>query len=230
MGRVARWCSVGTAAIVGLFLTLVLLLQHDLVRAPTIDGTVIEHAVARHPPLLDKAFSLPSASRYGRTIYYQTHSSFCGPASLVNVFRSVGDNIVDERAMLAGTGKCGLGFCWLGLTLDEVAEIARSHGRQRVTILRDLSPDSFREHLRQSNDPHFRYIINFARARIFGSGGGHHSPIGGYLETDDKVLVLDVNRNFGPWVIDRERLYQAMNTLDGSTKRGLLMLESRVRP
>jgi len=34
---------------------------------------------------------------------------------------------------------------------------------------------------------------NFNRAQIFGAGVGHHSPIGGYLEAEDLVFVLDVN-------------------------------------
>ena len=48
------------------------------------------------------------------------------------------------------------------------------------------------------NDFSRRYVINFARAPIFGSGVGHHSPIGGYLEAEDLVLVLDVNEKFKP--------------------------------
>jgi hypothetical protein len=51
-------------------------------------------------------------------------------------------------------------------------------------------------HLKRSNDPAHRYIINFDRKMIFGAGGGHHSPIGGYLENEDLVFVLDVNRDY----------------------------------
>ena len=75
------------------------------------------------------------------------------------------------------------------------------------------------------NDSSRRYVINFARAPIFGSGVGHHSPIGGYLEAEDLVLVLDVNEKFKPWLVERSRLYDAMNTVDGDKKRGLLRIE-----
>jgi hypothetical protein len=92
-------------------------------------------------------------------------------------------------------------------------------------VLRDLTAESFREHLRRANDPNRRYIINFARERIFGAGVGHHSPIGGYLEAEDLVFVLDVNRNFQPWLIERSRLFSAMDTFDGDKKRGLLLIE-----
>jgi hypothetical protein len=70
-----------------------------------------------------------------------------------------------------------------------------------------------------------RYVVNFSRALIFGAGVGHHSPIGGYLETEDLVLVLDVNEKFKPWLVERPRLYNAINTNDGDKKRGLLRIE-----
>jgi len=68
-------------------------------------------------------------------------------------------------------------------------------------------------------------VINFRRREIFGAGGGHHSPIAGYLENEDLVFVLDVNENFRPWLVERSRLFAAMNTLDGDKKRGLLLIE-----
>lgn len=68
-------------------------------------------------------------------------------------------------------------------------------------------------------------IVNFSRREIFGAGTGHHSPIGGYLEAEDLVFVLDVNRDYQPWLIERVRLYAAMDTWDGKKKRGLLLIE-----
>jgi hypothetical protein len=130
-----------------------------------------------------------------------------------------------EGKVLAGTGRCWTGVCILGLTLDELAEVARVHTSRKVTILRDLSEDEFLEHLRRSNDPGRRYIVNFDRAQIFGAGVGHHSPIGGYLEAEDLVFVLDVNSDYQPWLVERKRLFAAINTFDGDKKRGLLLIE-----
>ena len=56
-------------------------------------------------------------------------------------------------------------------------------------------------------------------------GAGHHSPIGGYLENEDLVFVLDVNRDYRPWLVERTRLFDAMNTWDGDKKRGMLLIE-----
>ena len=108
----------------------------------------------------------------------------------------VGETAATEADVLAGTGRCWTGICFMGLTLDELAEITRMHTKRTVTVLRDLAPETFHELLRHANDPGRRYVINFSRDPIFGAGGGHHSPIGGYLEDEDLVFVLDVNREF----------------------------------
>lgn len=184
----------------------------------------INTSVIRSDELLDRAWRLPTAATFNRTITWQTNGSLCGPASLANSFRSLGDDKRTEAEVLRGTGRCPLGFCLMGLTLDELAEVAR-HSNRKVTVLRDLTPDDFREHLRRSNDPSRRYIANFSREPVFGAGVGHHSPIGGYLEAEDLVFVLDVNGEFQPWLIERERLYSALTTFDGSKKRGLLLIE-----
>jgi hypothetical protein len=127
--------------------------------------------------------------------------------------------------VLAGTGRCWTGICILGLTLDKLAEAARANTSRKITVLRDLSEEQFREHLRSSNDPGRRYVVNFNRAQIFGAGVGHHSPIGGYLEDEDLVFVLDINSDYQPWLVERTRLFAAVNTLDGDRKRGLLLIE-----
>ena len=57
------------------------------------------------------------------------------------------------------------------------------------------------------------------------SGVGHHSPIGGYLEAEDLVFILDVNPEYQPWLVERKRLFEAVNTLDGNKRRGLLLNE-----
>lgn len=182
------------------------------------------------PALLEQAWALPVAATYQQdALIYQPRVSWCGPTSVANVQVSVG---VDPQAapdkVLEGTGYCRLGECIPGLTLDELAEIAEQKldGRE-VTVLRDLSLDEFREHMRHANDPDRRYIINFLRGPLFREGGGHHSPIGGYLEQQDLVFVLDVNESYAPWLVETERLHAAIDTVDGSTdkKRGLLLIQ-----
>ena len=51
----------------------------------------------------------------------------------------------------------------MGLSLDELAEVTRLKVNRIVTVLRDLSPDKFQQHLRRANETGRRYIINFSR-------------------------------------------------------------------
>ena len=173
---------------------------------------------------MDRAFGEAKARGYTPELYWQHNGSTCGPASLVNAFRSQGRAVADEGEVLDRGGVCPMGMCMAGLTLDELAQLARDAGAMDVELHRDMNPQGFRELLRQANDPAKRVVVNFHRKPIFGTGGGHHSPIGGYLEAEDLVLVLDVNESYGPWLIERERLFAAVDTLDGEQKRGLLVI------
>jgi hypothetical protein len=185
----------------------------------------IQSSVIRSPELMDRAWTLPVAATFGRNVTFQSNGSRCGPASIANAFRSVGEEETTEAEVLDGTGMCWTGFCIIGLTLDELADLARKKTERKVSVLRDLTADEFREHMKHANDPGRRYIVNFTREKIFGAGAGHHSPIGGYLEAEDLVLVLDVNEDYKPWLVERQRLFSAMDTLDGDKKRGLLLIE-----
>jgi Phytochelatin synthase len=185
----------------------------------------IASSVNRAPELVERAWRLPVAATFQRQVSWQSNGSRCGPAAVANAYRSLGEPANTEGKVLAGTGRCWTGVCILGLTLDELAEVARANTSRKITILRDLSAEQFREHLRHSNDPGRRYIVNFSREQIFGAGVGHHSPIGGYLEAEDLVFILDVNSAFQPWLVERTRLFAAVNTIDGGKKRGLLLIE-----
>ena len=185
----------------------------------------IASSVSRTPGLMERAWRLPVAVTFNRALTWQSNGSRCGPAAVANVYRSLGDAAITESKVLAGTGRCWTGVCIFGLTLDELAEVARVNTRRKVTVLRDFSEEQFREHLRRSNDRSRRYIVNFSRRPLFGAGVGHYSPIGGYLEAEDLVFVLDVNQDYRPWLVERARLFEAVNTFDGDKKRGLLLIE-----
>jgi hypothetical protein len=179
------------------------------------------------PALLARAWALPVAAEYRSGFDFQGNPSFCGPTSMVDVMRSLHQG-GDQKTVLDGTGiSTFLGVLPGGISLDQVAIIARTRLKKEVTVVRDIDLATFREHLRRTNDPSRRYVVNFTRGPLFGTGGGHHSPIGGYLGDEDLVLVLDVNRKYGAWLVKPERLYEAMNTTDRGTgkKRGLLVIE-----
>jgi hypothetical protein len=149
---------------------------------PSVSQEAILSSVTRTPALMEQAWRLPVAASFRGQMVWQSNASLCGPSSLANVFHSLGHRASTEDAVLAGTSKCWTGYCIMGLTLDELGEVARVKTDYTVSVIRDLTPNEFLEHLRRSNDMSRRYVINFSRASIFGSGAGHHSPIGGYLE------------------------------------------------
>lgn len=212
--------------ILGLVLAAGLLAAGALVVGQSkVPPSAIASSVTRTPELVDRAWRLPAAATFDRHVAWQSNGSRCGPAAIANVNRSLGEAAVTEDKVLAGTGKCWTGLCIFGLTLDELADVARAHTNRTVTVLRNLGQEQFREHLRRSNDRSRRYVVNFDRKPIFGAGVGHHSPIGGYLEPEDLVFVLDVNADYRPWLIEARRLYEAVDTLDGDKKRGLLLIE-----
>lgn len=179
------------------------------------------------PVLLQKAWALPVAAAYHADIESQHNGSVCGPTSLADVLHSLKEP-GNQESVLQGTGfSTVMGYLPQGLTLDQLAEIARQKLHRKVTVLRDLDLAAFREQLSRANDPSRRYVINFSRGPLFATGGGHHSPIAAYLSQEDLVLVLDVNKNYGPWLVKSDRLYEAMNTVDATAqkKRGLLLIE-----
>jgi hypothetical protein len=179
------------------------------------------------PVLLQRAWALPVAMLYRSDIVFQRNASVCGPTSIVNVLHSL-HQPGDQSSVLEGTGiSTVFGYLPEGVTLDQLAEIARHKLRRKVSVLRDLDLASFRIQLSHANDLSRRYVVNFTRGPLFGVGGGHHSPIAGYLVDEDLVLVLDVNKTYGPWLVKSKRLYDAMNTIDtgAQKRRGLLLIE-----
>ena len=200
------------------------------------DGVDYSHAISikssreyQDPALLEKAWALPVAATYRRAgVEYQGNPSFCGPTTAVNLMHSLG-HPADQKTILDGTGiKTIFGLVFGGVTLDQLANVVREKSGRPVTVLRDLDLARFREELKHANDPSRRYLVNFHRGPLFGRGGGHHSPIGGYLADEDLVLVIDVNEKYKPWLVKTERLFAAVDTndkLNGGKKRGLLLVE-----
>jgi hypothetical protein len=159
----------------------------------------------QHAGLIEKAWALPVAKLYA-PLLSQGITSLCGPTSVANVLRSMG--------VLAGKNPLR-GFGVRPMALEQLANEAAEAvpAPWRVSAVRPKTLEEFRAELRSSNDEKRRFVINFARLPLFGGGSGHHSPIGGYLEEEDLVFVLDVNSNFGPWLVTPERLFGAMNTV-----------------
>ena len=109
------------------------------------------------PALLQKAWALPVAAAYRDDIEFQQNGSVCGPASLANVLHS-SKQPGNQEGILQGSGfSTVMGYLPEGLTLDQLAQIARQKLQRKVTVLRDLDLAAFREQLNHVNDPARRY-------------------------------------------------------------------------
>lgn len=222
-----RW-GLGIAALVLLALGAVLFLRREAPPPPGF-SSIRDAPAFQDAALLERAWALPVAKTYPRPLLSQRNPSSCGPTSVANALRSAGGTITSDEVAANGAG-CVVGFCFGGLTLSQLTEAARASAPGwTVSELRPESVEALREVLRAANDPKQRLLINFHRRPLFGAGGGHHSPIGGYLEAEDLVLVLDVNERFGPWLVSSARLFEAMDSVDSSSgmKRGLLRMTRR---
>jgi len=174
----------------------------------------------QRPDLLQKAWELPVAKLYS-PLLPQGFTSICGPTSVANVLRSM--RLPARRNPLRGFGLRPMSLDQLA---SEAAEVVPPDWYVRA--VRPQTVDELRHELRASNDQGRRYVTNFARWSLFGGGGGHHSPLGGFLEHEDLAFVLDVNPSFGPWLVSPQRLFDAINTkADSSTgkTRGLARFE-----
>ena len=176
----------------------------------------------QRPDLLERAWALPIARLYA-PLLSQGITSVCGPTSVANVLRSL--RVRTGKNPLRGIGLRAMSLDQL---VREAAEVVPAPWR--VAAVRPATLDDFRAELLASNREDRRYVANFTRAPIFGRGGGHHSPLGGYLEAEDLAFVLDVNAGYGPWLVSSAKLFEATNSVsDWSTgmKRGLARFEGQ---
>lgn len=127
-----------------------------------------------------------------------------------------------------------------GITLDDFACLARCNGA-RAQVWRpplggvaagpeQASLVGFREALRRvcatPEGPHL--VAAYDRAGLSQTGSGHYSPIAGYHERLDLVLLLDVARfKYPPHWVPASMLFAAMQAVDPDTgrPRGYVLLE-----
>jgi len=103
---------------------------------------------------------------------------------------------------------------------------------QESQVKRDNSLDAFRNHVKLATEKkeNVVLVVQYNRAALDQTGSGHFSPIGGYHEASDRVLIMDVARfKYPPHWVKLERLYKAMQDMDSETQkpRGWMLVRSR---
>lgn len=120
-----------------------------------------------------------------------------------------------------------------GLTLDELACLARCNGAEVEAHHSSLADDDLAE-LRRALLSSARgervLIASYDRSALGQTGSGHFSPIGGYHAGRDLVLLLDVARfKYPPHWLSGEALWRAMHAPDPAVGRARGWLSLRAR-
>jgi len=122
-----------------------------------------------------------------------------------------------------------------GITLAEFGCLARCNGLRAEVHRADLTTeDQFREAIRNTSSYLSRgtgapaaLCVAYDRGILGQTGGGHFSPIGGYAEQDDKVLVLDVARfKYPTYWVSVSTLWKSLHKADSISgkPRGFVIL------
>lgn len=111
----------------------------------------------------------------------------------------------------------------LGFTLEELTEMIRVRTGLQAQWFRagtgegQHGYEDFLAALRADRaNPGDHLIVNFSQASLAGegTGRGHFSPIAGFSETDDMVLVLEVRGDRELFWVSPRELYSAIETVD----------------
>ncbi|MBD2353127.1 phytochelatin synthase family protein [Tolypothrix sp. FACHB-123] len=118
---------------------------------------------------------------------------------------------------------------FLGMTLDDLAALIRSHNRQvQVYHASSITLEQFRNQAKANlkNERDF-IIVNYDRSQLGQDGKGHISPLAAYSEKTDKFLILDVSSyKYPPVWVSASTLWKGMNTTDTISQqtRGYLIV------
>jgi glutathione gamma-glutamylcysteinyltransferase len=214
-------------------------------RRPLPDG-LVPFSSAEGKQLFREALSAGTMEGYfvlSEQFHTQADPAYCGLGSLVVALNALG---VDPGRLWKGPWRWfdeSLLDCCVpldvvatrGVTLGELGCLAECNGAHAHVVrassataadLRRAVADASR-----SSSPVM--IAAYDRAALGQTGTGHFSPIGGYHEGRDLVLLLDVARfKYPPHWVRVERLFEAMLPLDSATgqSRGWVSLTANSVP
>ncbi len=158
----------------------------------------------------------------------QADPSFCGLGTLVVVLNALGIDPGPQRPWKGPWrwfAEEHLDCCRSlaevqrsGLTLSEFAQLGSCNGAHLEVHQADsATAAAFRaavlEATRSPGEPHL--VVAYDRRVLGQTGAGHFSPVGGYHQGRDLVLILDVARfKYPPHWVPLETVFQAMLPLD----------------
>lgn len=172
----------------------------------------------------------------------QDEPAFCGLASLAMVLNTLS---IDPRRTWKGPWRWFheemLDCCHPlskvreeGITLEQAACLARCNGSKvEMYLYGEVGVGEFRDMVREACSVGSQHIIvSYSRKEFLQTGDGHFSPVGGYSEAHDMVLILDTARfKYPPHWVPLTMLYNAMAREDPVTgkSRGFIRLGTHPR-
>lgn len=151
-----------------------------------------------------------------------------------NFFNESTDKILDRRVISMKKTKTDGKFGG-GIDIEELQKMLKSHGvKSKLTNVREYSDaklSEFRALIKSvvNSDKNF-ILLNYDHS-YKNLMGGHFSPIAGYDEKSDSILILDVAAHRNQWVwINLSDIYHAMNTKNyaQTSYRGYLVVDSKI--
>ncbi|ORY43146.1 hypothetical protein BCR33DRAFT_717879 [Rhizoclosmatium globosum] len=176
----------------------------------------------------------PSLPLFQTSAQFQTQEGYCAPTTERMILKSIpGFNSNSLSPMKIGPSQPDK----VAATIDTLAKAGGITTRSHVIYGSDgYTP--FLSALRKVNNPRYRVSANFLRSPLFGIDktpqlvaslflSGHFSPIVGFDEAEGVVAVFDVNAEYGLFLVDVERFYEAVDTWDvfEGKSRGLVVTE-----
>jgi hypothetical protein len=116
-----------------------------------------------------------------------------------------------------------------GITLPEFDCLARCNGLATKFCRADMvAKETFLEDIKITCRSLTQYmVVSYSRQTLSQSGSGHFSPVGGYNEIENMVLILDVARfKYPSYWVSFDLLWEALFPIDSETKnpRGYVIL------
>eukprot|EP00041_Stephanoeca_diplocostata_P032673 m.1054554 g.1054554 ORF g.1054554 m.1054554 type:complete len:602 (-) comp24190_c0_seq4:2288-4093(-) len=161
----------------------------------------------------------------------QEEPAFCGLSTLVVVLNALS---VDPGRVWKGAWRwysetmleCCVSTEYVkefGITFDQFECLAMCNSLAvQSTRADEGSVEDFRRTVQRvlSRDDGTLLVASYDRGVLGQTGTGHFSPLAGYSQRDDMVLVMDVARfKYNPHWVPLEMLWTAMHPIDHATKR-----------
>ncbi|MGG6269098.1 phytochelatin synthase family protein [Leptolyngbya sp. AN03gr2] len=153
--------------------------------------------------------------------------AYCGVASAVTVLNALKPSVPPFNQDTFFTPQAekirsSYAVAFMGMSLEQLAALLKSHEvRVETHHASDTTLEQFRTQVKANlaRDRDF-VVVNYERAGIGQTKGGHISPISAYHEKSDRFLIKDVSSYKYPLVwVSASDLWKAMNTHDFSTNR-----------